>query len=93
MEHKIYSIITIKILAPYILELTFNDNTKKTINFKNILHGEMYSPLKDLNFFNQVKIDNEVKTFSGQMALILNPETLHDWEENESEFVNQSKNW
>ena len=93
MEHKIYSITSIKILAPYILELTFNDCTKKTINFKNILNGEMYSPFRDLSFFNQVKIDNEVKTIVWPNGADFDPETLHDWEENESEFVNQSKNW
>lgn len=30
--------------------------------FEKVLHGEIYSPLRDLDLFNQVKIDPEVFT-------------------------------
>jgi len=40
----------------------FNDDTEQVINFKPILAGELYRPLRELSVFNQVRIDPEVHT-------------------------------
>jgi hypothetical protein len=52
----------VEIVAPYTLRVAFDDNTHKVIDFRPVLGGELYSPLQDLQLFNQVRIDPEVRT-------------------------------
>ena len=40
-------------------------DTEQTINFRPILAGELYGPLRDLTVFNQVRIDPEVSPWCG----------------------------
>ncbi len=93
MEHKIYKVILLKPAGPYKLELTFNDGFVKTINFEPVLHGEIFSPLKDLNLFNRVTIDPEVCTIVWPNGADFDPAILHNWDEYVDEIVLRSKEW
>jgi hypothetical protein len=37
----------------------FDDATQQVADFRPVLAGEMYAPLRDLTLFNQVHIDPE----------------------------------
>jgi hypothetical protein len=91
--HKIYKIRAFEIVAPYTLSLKFDDDTSQVINFKNILKGKLFGELKDLDYFNQVRIDEEVKTIVWPNGADFDPATLHDWDKYEREFVLRTKNW
>jgi len=52
MNHTFYKVKSCKVIAPNTLELQFNDGLIKEINFEKILCGEMFSPLRNLDFFN-----------------------------------------
>lgn len=93
MNHPIYKIISLKIIGPYTLELRFNDSTTAVINFEPVLHGKMYSPLKDLSLFNQVSIDPEVHTIVWPNGADFDPAILHDWENYFNEFLMRSEQW
>lgn len=93
MSHEIYSIINFKIIAPYTLRLTFDDGTTKTIDFKPMLRGELYSPLRDVNFFNQVKLDNEVGTIVWSNGADFDPATLHDWDTVGPAMIEMASRW
>lgn len=82
MSHPIYRVVAFKILAPYTLEVEFDDNTTQVIDFKPILKGELYGPLLDSTLFNQVQIDPEVHTLVWPNGADFDPATLHDWPEN-----------
>lgn len=62
MNHPIHKITACKKVAPFTLELTFDDNKMQVINFEPVLCGELYGPLRDENLFDQVRIDSEVQT-------------------------------
>jgi hypothetical protein len=47
----------IKYLEDYQIRINFTDGIVKVINFKPLLKGEIYAPLKDLEFFRQVYLD------------------------------------
>ena len=47
MNHPIYRITACELIAPYSLRLRFNDGLARTIDFKPILEGELYGPLRD----------------------------------------------
>jgi len=71
----------------------FNDSIKKIINFEKVLNGEIYSPLRELNFFNQVKLDTEIFTIVWPNGADFEPAILHDWEKYEDELIERTKNW
>ncbi len=93
MKHEIVRVTSLKVVAPYTLELTFDDSVKKVINFEPVLHGEMYSPLCDVNVFNSVRIDPEVYTIVWSNGADFDPAILHDWEDHKEELVRRAQEW
>lgn len=93
MNHSIYRVTALKVVAPYTLNIQFDDGTNQTINFKPILKGDMYGPLLDINLFNQVKIDSEVHTLVWPNGADFDPATLHDWPKYAKELERQAKEW
>jgi hypothetical protein len=93
MKHPIYRVTVVKILAPYVLSIQFNDGVSRTINFESVLAGELYTPLRDLTLFNQVKIDPEVHTLVWPNGADFDPATLHDWPEYTEALERRAKDW
>lgn len=78
-------------VAPYTLRLTFDDGTKKEINFRDfVFHsqaGPQYNKLQDLDYFNQVVLLDGHLTwlFENDNAPFprgwnFNPAMLYTWE-------------
>jgi hypothetical protein len=93
MNHPIYRVESFEIISPYTLLVSFDDNSKRTINFLPVLAGELYGPLRDLSLFNQVRIDAEVHTLSWPNGADFDPATLHDWPEQEDELRERAQRW
>ncbi|MFY9622338.1 MAG: DUF2442 domain-containing protein [Pyrinomonadaceae bacterium] len=89
--HGIYRVQSFKIVAPYTLSVEFDDGTEQTINFEPVLTGELFGPLRNLNLFNQVRIDAEVKTLVWPNGSDFEPATLHDWPEVVDELTTQAR--
>jgi len=53
----------------------------------------MYSPLRDLELFNRVYIDQEVFMIVWLNGADFDPAILHDWEKYESELESRAKEW
>ena len=81
MIHPVYRVVSVAIVAPYTLRVTFDDTTTQVINFSPILAGEFYAPLRDVALFNQVQLDPEVHTLVWPNGADFDPATLHDWPE------------
>jgi hypothetical protein len=47
MYHEIYTVVAFEIVAPYTIQITFDDKTAQVINFRPLLRGELYAPLQD----------------------------------------------
>ena len=91
--HPIYKISDCQIIGPYTLSLKFDDGASRIINFKNILKGELYYNLNDLNYFNLVKIDNEINTIVWPNGADFDPATLHDWHLYEEDIQKMVNSW
>jgi hypothetical protein len=81
MSHPIYRVESFEIISPYNLVVRFDDSTEQTIDFQPVLAGELYGPLRDLDLFNRVQIDPEVRTLVWPNGADFDPATLHDWPE------------
>lgn len=79
MSHPLYDVTALEVVGPYTLRVTFSDNSEQAINFEPVLHGEMYAPLRDLHFFNQVRLDPEIRTLVWPNGADFDPYVLHEW--------------
>ena len=93
MKHPIYHVTAFEIVAPHTLRIQFDDHTEQTINFEPILRGEIYGPLRDLNMFNEVRLDPEVRTLIWPNDADFDPADLHDWPEIENGFIEHAMQW
>jgi hypothetical protein len=93
MKHAIHSVRSFEIVSPYTLCVRFEDGTEQTIDFKPILAGELYGPLRDSNLFNQVRIDSDAHTLVWPNGADFDPATLHDWHEYEHDFLELARRW
>lgn len=93
MGHPIYRVRTVERLAPYTLRVQFDDGTERHIDFRPILVGELYGPLRDLTLFNQVQLDPEVQTLVWPNGADFDPATLHDWPQHLEALLARARQW
>src|SRR3989441_13220274 len=93
MEHPIHRVWSFEIIAPYTLLVRFEDNSEQKIHFEPVLAGELFRPLRDLDLFNQVRIDPEVPTLVWPNGADFDPATLHDWPALVGTLAARAKRW
>jgi len=93
MTHPIYKVTGFEILDTHVLRVSFNDGSIQTINFQPILAGELYGPLREIEFFGKVKLDPEVHTLVWPNGADFDPAILHDWPVHEKALRERAKRW
>ncbi len=92
-KHPIFRVLGFKIIGPYQLRVQFDDHTEQDINFEPVFRGKLFGPLRDIELFNQVRIDPEVPTLVWPNGADFDPATLHDWPKYAEELANRAKKW
>jgi hypothetical protein len=80
-------------MVPYVLEVTFDDRTKRKVDLQDMLYGEMYSPLRDPAFFERVTVDPEVHTIIWPNGADFDPAILYDWEKHRDRMIALARTW
>ena len=93
MTHLICRVAALEIASPYALRVRFDDGSEQAIDFRPILAGELYGPLRDLEVFDRVVIDAEAYTLVWPNGADFDPATLHDWPEHEQAFRELARRW
>lgn len=93
MGHPVHKVKVFEIEGPYRIRLLFDDGVVRSIDFRPVLEGELYGPLRDLKQFNSVILDPEVHTLVWPNGADFDPATLHDWSEYEAEMVALARRW
>ena len=93
MSHPIYKVTAFEIVGSHVLRVRFNDGSTQTINFRPVLAGELYGPLKDIVFFNRVQLDLEVHTLQWPNGADFDPAILHDWPLHEKLLAERARRW
>ena len=93
MRHPIYRVRSFEIVSAYTLRVRFDDDTEQTVDFRPVLAGELYGPLRNLEVFNQVWIDPEVETLVWPNGADFDPATLHDWPDRKQAFAELARRW
>jgi hypothetical protein len=65
-------------LEPYRLRITFNDGVVRDVDCSFLLRGTLGEPLRDAEYFRQVRVDHEARTIVWPNGLDPAPELLHD---------------
>jgi len=69
-------IIKAKYIADYKVEITFNDGLSGIVDLKNHLEGDVYKPLKNVEFFRKIELDSWTLTWPNDSDF--SPEFLYD---------------
>ncbi len=59
------------------LQVEFNDGAVRVVDCTFLLHGTLGEPLRDLEYFRQVRVDDESRTIVWPNGLDPAPELLH----------------
>ena len=78
MSHTINRVVSFEIIGPYTIRVDLDDGVSHTIDFRPVLRGELYGPLRDLSLFNQVRLDDEVHTLVWPNGADFAPEFLYE---------------
>ncbi len=93
MHHEIHVVNEFKIVAPFTLRIGFDDGHVQVIDFRPMLRGEMFGPLRDLELFNGVVLDTEAGTLVWPNGADFDPATLHDWDRVGSAMIRMAQSW
>lgn len=94
MTHLMVRVTDFAIVGPYTLRITFDDGTEQTINFEPVLYGYYYAPLRDPDFFRQVRLDAEVATVVWPNDADFEPATLYNWHRGDgAELAQRAARW
>ncbi len=73
-----HSIKSLKYIKEYRLELTFEDFSVKVIDLKDELYGEIFEPLKDVDYFKQAYVNQDIETVSWPNGADFCPDFLYE---------------
>ncbi|MFQ5829096.1 MAG: DUF2442 domain-containing protein [Candidatus Methylomirabilia bacterium] len=71
------SVIRAEYRGGYRIHVTFNDNSEKTIDFRQWLEGPVFEPLKDPEYFRRFFLDGGTVVWPNGADIA--PETLYDY--------------
>lgn len=92
MHHDLYRVTAFEIIGDYLLRVRFDDDAEQVINLARVLYGEVWGPLRKLDFFNQVSIDPIAHTLTWPNGADFDPETLRHWDEYKDELAERANN-
>ena len=93
MLHPIHRVARFDIVGPYTLSVRFTDGTTQDINFRRVLHGALFGPLRDPALFNAVVLDQEAGTLTWPNEADFDPATLHEWPVVCDELAARAQTW
>jgi hypothetical protein len=75
---ELISVITVRHVRDHVLWLRFSDGLEGDVDLAAELHGEVFEPLQDVDYFGRVALDPELHTVSWPNGADFAPEFLHD---------------
>jgi hypothetical protein len=70
-------VVSVKVLRPYVLEVTFADGAVREVDMEAELWGEMFEPLRDPAVFAQATVDPDLQTVVWPNGADICPDVLY----------------
>jgi len=71
-------IVEAKYMSDYTIFLRFSDGTEGEINFERELTGEIFEPLRDIEYFKKFVLNHEINTIVWPNGADFSPEFLYE---------------
>jgi len=71
-------VVDAKYVKDYIIYLRFPDGSEGEVNFEQELEGEIFAPLKDISYFKNFTVDQELHTVVWPNGADFAPEFLYE---------------
>ena len=71
------NVTSVQVLGHYRLRLGFSDGSTREVDLTGELHGPVFEPLSDPDFFAEVRVDPELGTVVWPNGADLDPLVLH----------------
>ncbi len=68
----------VKYISEYKLALTFEDESTRLVDLASHLDGEIFEPLKDINYFKTVRVNPDLDTIVWDNHADFAPEFLYE---------------
>lgn len=68
----------VKYLEDYKLNLTFENGISKLVDLQPHLEGEIFKPLKDISYFQEVKVNHDIDTIVWSNDADFSPDFLFE---------------
>lgn len=78
MSDQILHVNSARHVRDYLVDIAFDDGTRKTVDLEPLLTGEVFEPLGDKDLFAKLTIDPISKTIVWPNGADLAPEALYD---------------
>ena len=65
-------------ISEYKLQLTFEDGSLRLVNLEPHLDGEIFEPLKDINYFKTVRVSPDLDTIVWDNGADMSPDFLYE---------------
>ena len=65
-------------ISEYKLLITFEDKTIKFVDLKSHLDGEIFEPLKDIEYFKTFRVDPKLNTIVWENGADFSPDFLYE---------------
>ena len=93
MTHPVHKIVAFELVGPHCIKIEFADGLTRTIDFRPLLEGELFGPMRDVDRFSSVTLDPEVHTLTWTNGADFDPATLHDWPDHEAAMIALARRW
>ncbi len=81
VEERISRVVEFKLTGELQIELHFDDNTVKSIDFEPVLSGPLFGPLRDPATFAAVRLIPEFGALEWPNGADIDPTVLRHWED------------
>jgi hypothetical protein len=81
MTRRFQKATSVRVVAPFVIEVTFNDGYRREVDIEPLMWGEVFSPLRDPALFAQAAVDPAGGSVCWPTGADLAPEFLYYGEE------------
>ena len=74
----------VQVVGHYVLDLSFDDGTRKRVNLQRELYGPIFEPLRNAAYFAQAYLDADSRTVTWPNGADFAPDFLYRYEPEET---------
>ncbi len=71
-------VIAVRHIREYVVWVKFEDGMEGEVDLRSSLRGPVFEPLRDVEYFRQVRVDPEIGTIVWPNGADIAPETLYE---------------